>query len=136
MARKLPSNSPMHGLSARKEVRRKVLICDEERNIARLMQINLERMGHEVVVATDGQRAMDAVQEHSPDALIMDVIEPGVDGYEMLRKLRSNPKNMGLQVFLLTTEATGAHPISIDEFGPVKILHKPFDSAQLSGLLD
>src|SRR5580704_1281166 len=83
----------------------KILVCDDERNIVRMTQVNLERMGHTVVTAFNGKEAMEKVTSENPDLVLLDVMMPYFDGLEVLKSIRKNPETENLPVILLTVKA-------------------------------
>ena len=69
---------------------KKILAVDDERHIVRLVQVNLERAGYEVVTAFDGKDALEKVASEQPDLVVLDVMMPYMDGFEVLQNLRKN----------------------------------------------
>jgi two-component system KDP operon response regulator KdpE len=69
--------------------KRKVLVVDDERAILKVIGIKLKISGYDVVTAFDGQEALELVESESPDIMLLDVIMPGIDGFEVLQKLRA-----------------------------------------------
>jgi len=67
---------------------RKILAVDDEKHIVRLVQVNLERQGYEVVTANDGKEALEKVESERPDLVVLDVMMPYMDGFEVLQILR------------------------------------------------
>jgi CheY-like chemotaxis protein len=75
---------------------KKILVVDDERHIVRLIQVNLERQGYNVVTAHDGKEALEKVASEKPDLVVLDVMMPYMDGFEVLRTLRRNPETAEL----------------------------------------
>ncbi|RPJ39511.1 MAG: response regulator, partial [Chloroflexi bacterium] len=69
---------------------KKILVVDDERHIVRLIQVNLERAGYQVVTAFDGKEALRKVEADRPDLVVMDVMMPHMDGFEALKHLQAN----------------------------------------------
>ena len=63
---------------------KKILAVDDEKHIVRLVQVNLERQGYEVVTANDGREALEKVESEKPDLVVLDVMMPYMDGFEVL----------------------------------------------------
>lgn len=70
---------------------RKILVVDDERHIVRLIEINLERAGYHVITAYDGVEALKKVASEKPHMVILDIMMPRMDGWEVLAKLRADP---------------------------------------------
>jgi signal transduction histidine kinase/DNA-binding response OmpR family regulator len=79
-----------------------VLIIEDEPSAARLLRTYAESMDVEVVVANDGERGVAAAHERSPDAIVLDVLLPGIDGWEVLRELKSDPSTRNVPVIIVT----------------------------------
>ena len=79
---------------------KKILAVDDERHIVRLVQVNLQRAGYEVVTAYDGKEALEKVASEQPDLIVLDVMMPYMDGFEVLQNLR---KNMSTRVKIINT---------------------------------
>lgn len=77
---------------------KKILAVDDEKHIVRLVQVNLERQGYEVVTASDGKEALEKVEEENPDLVVLDVMMPYMDGFEVLQNLRRNPSTREIPV--------------------------------------
>ena len=83
----------------------KILVCDDERHIVRLIQVNLERQGWNVVTAYDGKEGLEKVKAEKPDLLVLDVMMPYMDGFEVLKTIRKDPATVKLPVIMLTAKA-------------------------------
>ena len=70
---------------------KKILAVDDERHIVRLVEVNLARAGYQVVTAFDGREALQKVESEKPDLVVLDVMMPFMDGFEVLRNLKANP---------------------------------------------
>src|SRR5947207_10287406 len=87
---------------------KKILAVDDERHIVRLVQVNLERDGYTVVTAYDGKEALEKVQSERPDLIVLDVMMPYMDGFEVLQNLKKNPETRDIPVIMLTAKAQDA----------------------------
>jgi two-component system alkaline phosphatase synthesis response regulator PhoP/two-component system response regulator VicR len=110
---------------------RKILAVDDEKHIVRLVQINLQKEGFEVVTATNGREALEAVTQHSPDLIVMDVMMPEMDGFEALQKLKENPDTQTIPVIMLTAKAQDADVFKGWQSGADLYLTKPFNPQEL-----
>lgn len=87
---------------------KKVLVVDDEKAILRLLEINLARAGYEVATAYNGIEAMEKIGKQTPDFIILDIVMPAMDGYQMLAKLQSDPRHKDIPVIILTAKAQDA----------------------------
>lgn len=79
-----------------------ILVVDDERPTTRLLQINLEAEGYEVLTAFDGREALQSLEGRKPDLIILDLLLPQMDGYEVLEHIRADPRTRDIPVILLT----------------------------------
>lgn len=110
---------------------KKILACDDEKNIARLVQVNLERQGYQVSVAHDGREALEKIAAERPDLIVLDVMMPYMDGYEVLQNLRRNPATRDIPVIMLTAKAQDADVFRGWQSGVDCYLTKPFNPTEL-----
>jgi two-component system alkaline phosphatase synthesis response regulator PhoP/two-component system response regulator VicR len=110
---------------------KKILAVDDERHIVRLVQINLEKQGYEVVTASNGREALEAAREARPDLIVMDVMMPEMDGFEALEKMKADPELSSIPVIMLTAKAQDADVFSGWQKGADLYLTKPFNPAEL-----
>jgi DNA-binding NtrC family response regulator len=108
-----------------------VLIVDDEPTIRRLVQTILELEGHQVATADDGQQALDRVGEEPPDVLVLDVRLPGIDGWEVLRRV--DALHLDTRVVLLSA-APDVDQAAGD--GAIEVLAKPFEIDNLVAAVD
>lgn len=106
-------------------VKTRVLLVDDEVDFVETLAERLRSRGMEVEVATSGAQAIDKVDEHSFDAVVLDLAMPGMDGIETLKKLLK--KNPDLQVMLLTGQATIKSAVEATNLGALDVLEKPTD---------
>ncbi|MCS6951033.1 MAG: response regulator [bacterium] len=109
----------------------KILAVDDEPHIRRLVQVNLERHGYEVVTASDGKDALEKVATEKPDLVVLDVMMPYMDGFEVLQTLRKNPETRELPVIMLTAKAQDADVFRGWQSGADLYLTKPFNPMEL-----
>ena len=108
-----------------------ILTVDDERSIVRLVQVNLERQGYNVLTAFDGREALEQIAEHHPDMVICDVMMPYMDGFEVLRQLRLNSHTRDLPVIMLTAKAMDNDVFTGYQRGATCYLTKPFSPLEL-----
>jgi CheY-like chemotaxis protein len=112
---------------------RKVLIIDDEDDIREVAALSLESVaGWEVIVANSGAQGLARAAEQQPDAILLDVMMPGMDGPTTFRELRKNPATAGIPVVLLTAKVQNSDQRRFADLGVEGVLHKPFDPMTLS----
>jgi two-component system KDP operon response regulator KdpE len=112
--------------SARK--RYLILVVDDETRITRMIRMNLEHDGYEVIEANSGQQALDMVRSRMPNLVILDVMMPGLDGYETLQILREISQ---VPVIMLTAKGEEEDRIRGLELGADDYVTKPFSPREL-----
>jgi two-component system alkaline phosphatase synthesis response regulator PhoP/two-component system response regulator VicR len=110
---------------------KKVLVCDDERHIVRLIQVNLERQGYEVVTAYDGKEGLEKIRSEKPALVVLDVMMPYMDGFEVLKNLRKDPATENIPVIMLTAKAQDADVFQGYHYGADMYLTKPFNPMEL-----
>ena len=110
---------------------RTVLVADDDEDILQLVSFRLERAGYTVVTAADGAQALAAARQHQPDLAVLDVMMPGLNGYEVTRQLRADPATAAIPVILLTARVQEADVSRGFEAGADDYLRKPFSPQEL-----
>jgi DNA-binding response OmpR family regulator len=113
----------------------RVLVVDDDPVIVRLLEVNLALDGYEVETATRGEQALERATETSPDLLILDVMMPGLDGWDTCRRLREQPRFADTPVVFLSARSQDDDRGKGLDLGPVAYLTKPFDPIRLSELV-
>jgi DNA-binding response OmpR family regulator len=86
-------------------MKKKILIVDDEKQIARMLKIRMEAFGYEADTAHDGIEGLAKAQQYKPDLIILDVMMPKMDGFEVCRKLKENPVFRSTPVIMLSVKA-------------------------------
>ncbi len=110
---------------------KKILAVDDERHILRLVQINLEKAGYDVVTGSNGREAVEKVRSEHPDLVVMDVMMPEMDGFEALKQLKEDPATAEIPVIMLTAKAQDADVFHGWQSGADLYLTKPFNPMEL-----
>jgi CheY-like chemotaxis protein len=114
-----------------------VLVVDDEPDIRTLMRINLEGAGHRVVTAASGEEALDLVVRDRPDAVFLDLMMPGLDGWGVLAALKANGTDgSDIPVFLVTALHDPDLRLRGGIEGALRYITKPFDPAELVDVLE
>ncbi len=114
---------------------KKILAVDDEKAIVRLVQVNLEREGYEVVTAYDGREALEKVASERPDLIVLDVMMPYMDGFEVLQQLKKEPDTREIPVIMLTAKAQDADVFRGWQSGVDCYLTKPFNPMELKAFV-
>ena len=110
---------------------KKILAVDDERHIVRLVEVNLQRAGYQVVTAYDGREALEKVKAEEPDLIVLDVMMPYMDGFEVLKNLKADPVTAEIPVIMLTAKAQDADVFRGWQSGVDCYLTKPFNPMEL-----
>jgi CheY-like chemotaxis protein len=114
-------------------VPRKILIIDDEDDIREVAALSLESVaGWDVIKASSGAQGLARAVEHQPDAILLDVMMPGMDGPTTFRELRNNQATARIPVLLLTAKVQGTDQKRFADLGVEAVLLKPFDPMTLS----
>jgi len=109
----------------------RILLVDDEKKLVNIIKINLEDAGYEVIPAFDGKEALERVSELKPDLVVLDVMLPKIDGWEVLSHLRNNPRTKPIPVIMLTAKSEGISKLFGFDLGADDYVTKPFDIAEL-----
>jgi two-component system, OmpR family, phosphate regulon response regulator PhoB len=111
-----------------------ILVVDDQDVVRRLLQATLARKQFEVLQAHDGAEALRLVGEHHPDLVLLDVMMPGADGFQVCQRIKLDPLNAGTRVLILSSlgriedvtlgRAAGADDYVIKPFSPLALLRK------------
>ena len=110
---------------------KRVLLAEDEPNIVESLTFLLDRAGYEVSVETDGRKALDAALSDAPDVLILDVMLPELDGYEILRQLRSDSRATNLPIVMLTAKGQREDRETALDYGADMFITKPFANSEI-----
>jgi len=113
-----------------------VLLVDDEDDLRRVMRDLLEREGFTVQEARDGVQALDEVDRHAPDIIVLDLNLPGLDGYGVLSHIRSRPATRDIPVVVLTAKGDEENEVKVFELGADDFLSKPFRARALAARLE
>ena len=115
----------------------RVLAVDDERHIARLIEFVLKKEGYEVRIAHSGEQAIEVIDEFSPDAMLLDLIVPGMSGLDVLKRLKADQRYSKLAVMVLTARSFEEMPAEVLEAGANLHCTKPIaPSSLIRKLLD
>lgn len=108
-----------------------VLVVDDETNILELLRFNLIKEGYQVICLTNGMDAISFMEKDKPDLIILDIMLPQMDGYEVLRNLRANPETNDIPVIILSAKEELVDKVLGLELGADDYITKPFSPREL-----
>ena len=114
----------------------RVMAVDDDHVIRGLLEVNLEMEGHEVVMAVDGQDALAKVRSDPPDLILLDVMMPNVNGWQVAEELKSDEATRDIPIIFLSARAMDADVRKGTSLGVESYVTKPFDPIDLMELID
>ncbi|HJR45105.1 MAG TPA: response regulator [Actinomycetota bacterium] len=108
-----------------------ILIADDDEDIVRFVEVNLRLEGFEVATAFDGEQALHAAYDIDPDLILLDVMMPKVDGFEVCQRLRSDGRTKNISIIMLTAKSLSADKVVGLTAGADDYMIKPFDPIEL-----
>jgi diguanylate cyclase (GGDEF)-like protein len=108
-----------------------ILVVDDDPDIARFVEVNLRSAGYDVSVASDGEEALDKAATLRPDLVLLDVMMPRIDGFEVAQRLRRNPQTSNTSNIMLTAKALSTDKVLGLTAGADDYIIKPFDPIEL-----
>jgi CheY-like chemotaxis protein len=123
--------SPAAEAAARPAAAGKVLVVDDQPSTAEMLAELLKEQGHEVLTALSGEQALERVRRDRPDLVVSDIVMPGIDGYELCRRLRADSATALLPVVLVTSLDPQTERVKSIDAGADDFLSKPVSSVEL-----
>ncbi len=120
----------------RKRMTHKILTADDSGSVRMMVRFSLEKEGHRVLEAEDGKTALTMMEKERPDMLITDLDMPKMDGFDLVRHVRSMPEYRLLPIVILTTESDEAFKRKARSAGASGWITKPFRPHQLLAVVD
>ena len=108
-----------------------ILIVDDEPSIVIPIQFLMEQQGYSVLVAENGEDALDIIHKYSPDLVLLDIMLPGIDGYEVCEIVRLNPKYRHIKIIFLTAKGREVEIAKGLALGADAYITKPFSNAEV-----
>jgi len=116
-------------------IKKKILVIGDEPEMAELLKERLELKGYEIAASYCGKEGLRKVTGERPDAVLLDVIMPDMDGFEVLRAIRKNPGTRYLPVIMLTAKADTGSIFKAQDLNVTDYIIKPFDLNELEKLI-
>ena len=114
----------------------RVLVVDDEPDVLLLCRLNLQQRGHELLEATDGRTALQLALERHPDVVVLDLMMPGMNGYEVLETLQQDERTSDIPVLVLTAKSLRADRERSHRLGASGFLTKPFLPSELCDMVE
>ena len=108
-----------------------ILIVDDDLDTLRLVGLMLQRQGYQISAATNGQQGLDKAFEEDPDLILLDLMMPDMDGYEVTRRLRQNPSTTSTPILMFTAKTQLDDKVAGFEVGVNDYLTKPTHPSEL-----
>ncbi len=112
-----------------------ILVVDDDPEIVTMLSTRLESRGYRVLTASDGKEALTSVKRQRPDLIILDVMMPGKNGWEVARALKQDPITEPIKVIMLTAIGEQVNELTSPLYGADAHFDKPFDFAELEATI-
>jgi excisionase family DNA binding protein len=119
------------GNARRGAERQKILVVDDDPRLREYLRVNLEMEGYEVLEAGSAEEGLAALDEEAPDLILLDVMMPGVDGWQMLSRVRERHGLESIPVVMFSGKVDSEQAAAAEEAGAQAFIGKPFDPQQL-----
>jgi two-component system alkaline phosphatase synthesis response regulator PhoP len=103
-----------------------ILVVEDEEDISELIRYNLDREGYRVVCSATGEEGLSAASRERPDAILLDLMLPGIDGLSVCRQLKNDPRTTGIPIVMVTARGEEADVVTGIELGADDYVTKPF----------
>jgi two-component system, OmpR family, phosphate regulon response regulator PhoB len=114
----------------------RILVAEDEKQIADMIAFKLTNAGHHVIRAEDGEQAVNLATRELPDLILLDAMMPGLSGFEVLRRLKSDPALRSVPVIMVTAKGHERDVLNGLRGGAVDYVVKPFSLKELSARVD
>lgn len=115
---------------------KKVLVIDDNVDITRALTVRLRAAGYELILAPDGATGLETARVEKPDVILLDIRMPGIDGFEVNRRLKTIPELAEVPVIFLSAHAQAAVRQEAWAAGGSCFLPKPYDAGQLMAVIE
>ena len=112
-------------------MKEKILIVEDDKDMRRLVEYNLAKNQYRTILAVDGEQALTLAQKESPDLILLDIMLPTMDGLEVCRVLKKDPKTSSIPILMLTAKAEEVDKVVGLEMGADDYVTKPFSPREL-----
>jgi two-component system, OmpR family, alkaline phosphatase synthesis response regulator PhoP len=112
--------------------KKRILVVDDEPHIVKLVSLSLGKKKYDILSAYSGQEALRHIKNAPPDLVVLDIMMPGINGYEMCQALRENASTKNVPIIILSAKSQMEDKLHAIDVGADDYLCKPFDPAELS----
>jgi two-component system alkaline phosphatase synthesis response regulator PhoP len=116
-------------------MKEKILVVDDEKDILELIDYNLTKNGYRVKTASSGEEALELVKENDYDLIILDLMLPGVDGFDITKIIKADKQKAGIPIVMVTAKADEADKVAGLEIGADHYVTKPFSPRELLAIV-
>jgi len=117
-------------------MKKKILIVDDNRDLCHIVQMHLELLGYDSILAVNGKEAVDMATSHLPDLIVMDIMLPVMDGLQATRLIREHPNTQSTPILAMTAKVTSEDKEECLRSGCDDFIAKPFTSKQLTSIVE
>ncbi|TET43677.1 response regulator [Candidatus Aerophobetes bacterium] len=110
---------------------KRIVLAEDEPQIAKLVEFKLKKEGYQVTWKENGEEALEAIKRERPDLILLDIMMPVMDGYEVLRQIKEDEKLRDIPVIMLTARAQERDVVKGIDSGAEDYITKPFHPAEL-----
>ncbi len=110
---------------------KKILIVDDRFEVVELVKVTLEGEGYQTIDASDGREALEKIGKEKPDLILLDIIMPKMDGFEVLRNLKDDSNTKDIPVIMLTAKGQKVDRQKGEDLGAQDYIIKPFSPSHL-----
>lgn len=115
---------------------KKILIADDEEDVKVVVQLFLESKGYEILTAYDGLDAVEKIQSEKPDLVLLDIMMPLIDGFEVCKKIKDIPELADIPIIMMSASSHAESKQRGIEVGAIDYLVKPFSPEELGKLIE
>lgn len=110
---------------------KKILFVEDELDLIAMLQTRIEALGYQFVSANDGEEGLKSTLTQKPDLILLDIVMPKMNGYELCYALKNNDETKDIPIIIITASGAKKLEQKCIEIGVEEIMHKPYDSAYL-----
>jgi DNA-binding response OmpR family regulator len=111
--------------------KKKILVVDDQANVRNILEFNLKRRGFEIISAQDGLGAIAQATNETPDLILLDIMMPGIDGFQVIEKLKQVEKTSSIPILIVSAKGTEEDILRALKLGAKDYIVKPFNLEQL-----
>lgn len=114
------------------DLKKSVLVVDDEPHIVKLVKLSLGEKNYDIIGVTSGKEALSIIKDKTPDIMVLDLMMPGINGYEVCQAVRENPKTRNIPIIILSAKSQMLDKLNAIDVGADDYMCKPFDPEELA----